>query len=54
MNRFVPLEKRSKKARRGYYQLMRGSWHEFSPVTRVVPSKKLYQRKKRVSESDYV
>lgn len=53
MTRFVPLEKRSKKAQRAYHQLMRGSWREFSPVTRVVPSKKLYQRKKRVSACEY-
>ncbi len=49
MTRFVPLEKRSKKAQRACYQMMRGSWHGFSPVTRIVPNKKRYQREKRVS-----
>ena len=44
MNTFVPLEKRSKKEQRAYHRAQRGTWHEFSPVTRVVPSGKAYSR----------
>ena len=44
MNRFVPLKKRSKKAQRAYYRTRRGTWHEFSPVTRVIPNKKHMDR----------
>lgn len=44
MNMFIPLEKRSKKEQREYHKARRGMWHEFSPVTRVVPSGKVYKR----------
>ena len=53
MKQFIPLEKRSKKQQRAFYQLMRESWHEFSPVTRVVPNGKRYRRKKRVTREEY-
>lgn len=45
MEKFVPLEKRSKKERKAYYAKQRGSWNGVNPVTRVVPSKKIYDRK---------
>lgn len=44
--KFIPLEKRSKKEQRAYHAAQRGSWNGVDPVTRVVPSKKLYNRKK--------
>lgn len=47
MVKFVPMEKQSKKAQREYNKKQRGHWHEFNPVTRVVPSKKVYNRKKQ-------
>ena len=46
MQTFIPLEKRSKKAQRAYHASQRGTWHEFSPVTRVVPNGKAYNRSK--------
>ncbi len=46
MQTFIPLEKRSKKAQRAYHASQRGTWHEFSPVTRIVPNGKAYNRSK--------
>ena len=46
MKKMIPLEKQSKKAKKIYHAKQRGSWNELSPVTRVVPSKKVYDRKK--------
>ena len=44
MTRFVPLEKQSKKAQKAYHRAQRGTWHDFSPVTRIVQSGKVYDR----------
>ena len=46
MQAFIPLEKRSKKEQRAYHKAQRGTWHEFSPVTRIVPNGKAYSRSK--------
>lgn len=46
MKKFVPLEKRSKKEQKAYYASQRGSWNGVKPVTRSIPSKKLYNRKR--------
>ena len=46
MKKMIPLNKQSKKAQRNYHSKQRGSWNGLSPVTRVVPSKKVYDRKK--------
>ena len=46
MKKVIPLKKQSKKAQKKYYAEQRGSWNGLSPVTRVVPSKKVYDRKK--------
>ena len=40
----IPLAKQSKRKQRAYYASRRGSWHGLSPVTRVVPSRKVYDR----------
>ena len=45
MARFIPREKLSKKARKELNRQRRVAW-EFSPVTKTVESKKLYNRKK--------
>ena len=45
--KFVPLEKRSKKEQKAYHAQQRGSWNGVNPVTRVVPNKKGYDRKRR-------
>lgn len=45
MARFIPREKLSKKARKELNRQRRVVW-EFSPVTKAVESRKLYNRKK--------
>ena len=45
MTRFIPKEKLSKKARKELNRQRRVTW-EFSPVTKTVESKKLYNRRK--------
>lgn len=49
MKKMVPLSKQSKKERRKYYTSKRGSWNGVSPVTRVVQSRKIYDRKRMKS-----
>jgi len=44
MDKFIPLEKLSKKEQRRRNLIQRGTWHGFDPVTRVVPSGKRYRR----------
>ncbi len=44
MVQMVPLNKRSKKAQKEYHAKQRGSWYGLSPVTRTVPSRKVYDR----------
>ena len=46
MKKYVPLDKRSKKAQREYYSEQRHTWGVLNPVTRSVPSGKTYNRKK--------
>ena len=54
MNVFIPLEKRSKKEQKAYHKSQRGTWHEFSPVTRIMPNGKAYSRSrnKRIARRD--
>lgn len=55
--KFVPLEKRSPKERKAYYAKQRGSWNGVNPVTRVVPDKTKYNRKRadvRKYDPDYL
>ena len=40
----TPMAKRSKRAQREHYAAKRGSWNGLSPITRVVQSKKAYDR----------
>lgn len=46
MKKVIPLAKQSKKLQKQYHAKQRGSWNGISPVTRVVPSKKVYDRNK--------
>ena len=51
----IPLNKQSKKSQREYYSKKRGSWNGITPVTRIVKSKKVYDRnqfKKSLFNSD--
>lgn len=49
MAKMIPLSKQSKKERHKYYASKRGSWNGVSPVTRVVQSRKIYDRKRMKS-----
>ncbi len=40
----TPLKKQSKKNQRNFYAAKRGSWNGVSPITRVVQSKRIYDR----------
>ena len=51
MDKFVPKEKLGKKARKKMAAEKRTTW-AFSPVTRKIDSKKLYNRK-RISRARY-
>lgn len=44
MTQMVPLNKQSKKKQREYHVKQRGSWYGLKPVTRTVPSRKVYDR----------
>ena len=44
MKRMTPLSKMSKKRQKAFHAQQRGSWNGLSPVTRVVPNKKAYDR----------
>ena len=44
--KYVPLEKQSKRERREYYSAQRGNWGGISPVTKKPPNPKAYNRKK--------
>lgn len=46
MKQYVTIDKRSKKAQKEYYSKQRGTWGELNPVTRGVPSRKIYNRNK--------
>lgn len=49
--KMTPLKKQSKRAQKEYHSKKRGSWNGVSPVTRTVPSGKVYDRN-RVKRSD--
>lgn len=49
----VPLHKQSKKAQKKYHAKQRGSWNGISPVTRTVPSRKVYDRSKVKQDDVY-
>lgn len=46
MDKFIPLEKLSKKKRRERYAEKRGGWGGLNPVTRKPANPKAYKRKK--------
>ena len=51
MEKFIPLDKKSKKARKEYYDLQRRTWEGLNPVTRTVPNGKAYDRN-RMKQND--
>ena len=44
--KLVPLEKQSKKEQKKYHARQRRDWNGLKPTTKVVKSKKIYDRKK--------
>ena len=52
MKPYVTIDKRSKKAQKEYYSKQRHTWGELNPVTRSVPSGKVYNRKKEKRRID--
>jgi len=48
----TPLKKQSRRAQKEYHSKRRGSWYGVNPVTRTVPSGKIYDRKKIKREGD--
>lgn len=46
MEKFIPYEKLSKKAKREADAAKRGSWNGLNPVTRKSPNPKAYNRQK--------
>ena len=46
MGKFVTLDKMSKKQKREFYSMRRGTWGDFSPVTKKVKNGKAYDRNK--------
>ena len=52
MDRFIPKEKLSKKAKRERAQAQRQTWGGINPVTRRPPNPKAYVREKPRYESD--
>lgn len=51
MRQVVPLHKQSKKAQKEYHAKQRGSWYGISPVTRIVPNRRAYDRN-RIKRED--
>lgn len=51
--KYIPLEKQSKKEQKRYHARRRCDWNGLKPNTRVVKSKKVYDRKKlRIPDID--
>jgi len=44
--KYVPLEKRSKKPQKEHHAQQRKTWGNLNPVTKKVPNAKVYNRKK--------
>lgn len=53
MEKWIPLEKRSKKAQKAFHAQRRGSWNGVNPVTKVIPNKKAYNRKRRSHREEF-
>lgn len=45
--KYIPLEKQSRKRQKEWYAKRRGSWNEISPVERKVGSKKAFRKSDR-------
>lgn len=50
MEKFIPINKKSKKAQKAYYAKERNTWGELNPMTRTMSNGKGYNRKKLKQE----
>ncbi len=46
MKKFVPIDKKTKKAQKEYHAAKRNTWGDVNPATRTMPNGKAYNRKK--------
>ena len=53
MDKYVPIEKRSKKVKRELAKAKRGTWGALNPVTRKPANPKPYKRRKTRREEDF-
>jgi hypothetical protein len=44
--KYVPIEKQSKRKQKEFHATQRRDWGSISPVTRIAPNQKAYNRKK--------
>ena len=51
MVKVTPIAKQSKSKQREYYASKRGSWNGVLPVTRIVPSGRVYNRNRMKRET---
>lgn len=49
--KMIPIQKQSKAEQRKHYAAQRGSWNGVSPITRIVESRKVYDRN-RIKQED--
>ena len=49
--KLTPIKKQSKRERKAFYTAQRGDWNGLSPVTRVVESRRAYDRNRMKQES---
>ncbi len=49
--KMIPLEKQSKREQRKFHANKRGSWNGIKPTTRIVESRKVYDRN-RIKQAD--
>lgn len=53
MEKYIPIEKRSKKEKQTLAKARRGTWGSLSPVTRKPANPKAYNRKKARREEEF-
>jgi len=51
--KYVPIDKLSKKKKKEYYASQRKDWGELNPVTRKTPNPRAYKRKKSGQRYEY-
>ena len=53
MEKYIPIEKRSKKEKQALAKARRGSWGALNPVTRKPANPKAYNRRKSRHEEEF-